>query len=282
MEIIIKNLWFDPDQYFNAEYEKNQIVIHFTASPSSKYTSNNGILGDINHWRLNKERVATCSIIGSEGIVYKLFDSSKWAHHLGVPSSTFKKFELQNINTYLNKHSIGIELDNLGPLKYSNGVFRPAASYLRNSNYIVKEEDVIHYPNKYRGYEYYEAFTDSQISTLKVLLKNLASVYNISLKYNENMWEVNPQALGGANGIWSHTSFRFDKTDAHPDPKLIIMLKNLSEKTIETNGKTIYQPDKPMVFTEVYQKQLEFQRAMDQLLSLNRIQDHKVNINTNN
>ena len=47
------------------------------------------------------------------------------------------------------------------------------------------------------------------------------------MRYYENMFEINDQALSGLNGIWSHVSFRSDKSDNHPQPELKEMLKNL-------------------------------------------------------
>ena len=41
------------------------------------------------------------------------------------------------------------------------------------------------------------------------------------------MWEVSAEALKGKQGVWSHTSFRFDKSDIHPQPEIIEMLKSL-------------------------------------------------------
>ena len=41
------------------------------------------------------------------------------------------------------------------------------------------------------------------------------------------MWNLNEDALKGEPGIWSHTSYRPDKSDVSPQENLIKMLKNL-------------------------------------------------------
>jgi len=284
MEIIIKNLSFSQDQYFNKIYEKNQIVIHHTVSPSSKYTTSDGILGDVNYWGSNAERVATCSIIGSDGCAYKLFDSNLWAHHLGITTATFNKFGLPNINEELNKHSIGIELDSFGPLYYDSKskVFKPAAPYLKNSGYTIKEENVIHYPNKYRGFEFYEKYTEEQINTLKILLQDWCKKYDIPLKYNSDMWDISQDALTGVDGIWTHSSYRFDKQDCHPDPSLIKMLKSLTlnepAEVINNIDPEIYTPTKPTVFTTSYSNRQAFNAKMKELLNLNNIKDYEISV----
>ena len=41
------------------------------------------------------------------------------------------------------------------------------------------------------------------------------------------MWEVSQDALCGKPGIYTHVSFRKDKSDCHPQKELIQMLKEL-------------------------------------------------------
>jgi hypothetical protein len=41
------------------------------------------------------------------------------------------------------------------------------------------------------------------------------------------MWDLSNDALAGKKGVYTHVSFRTDKSDMHPQPELIEMLKNL-------------------------------------------------------
>jgi len=43
------------------------------------------------------------------------------------------------------------------------------------------------------------------------------------------MWNLNNSALEGTPGIWTHVSFRPDKSDCHPQLSLIKLLKEFGE-----------------------------------------------------
>ena len=61
------------------------------------------------------------------------------------------------------------------------------------------------------------------------LIIYLSNKYNIPLDYNENMWNVSHDALAGKSGIWTHVSYRQDKSDCHPQEELINALKKLKD-----------------------------------------------------
>ncbi len=46
---------------------------------------------------------------------------------------------------------------------------------------------------------------------------------------NGKAFELNKQALAGAEGVWTHTNVRSDKTDLSPQPAVIEMIKSLGE-----------------------------------------------------
>lgn len=205
---------FPINQYFKEQTTKRQIVLHHTVS-------GRGAVGDINWWRERPERIATAVIIELNGDIYQLFSSRYWAHHLGTRVSN---------NLALNRASIGIELDAWGGLVESNGKWYPARwngnKHIANTN-IRPIENVEIYSDGYRGFYGYEKYSDKQIESLRKLLVYWGDVHNIPLRYNETMWEVSQSALRGEAGVWSHTSFRQDKSDVHPQVELIEMLKSL-------------------------------------------------------
>ncbi len=43
------------------------------------------------------------------------------------------------------------------------------------------------------------------------------------------MFETNKQALNGYHGVFTHVSYREDKSDCHPQPELIQMLKSIKD-----------------------------------------------------
>lgn len=229
----------DEGQYFTEQHPKNQIVIHHTAGSSNPYNVVSG-------WNANLDKIGTPLIIAGkpvrsgdnfkDGEIVQCFSTRKWAYHLGVPSETFKKYNIPYKR--LDKTSIGIELCNWGYVtKLSNGTFK---NYVGG---IVPEEDVIDLGKEFRGHRYYHAYTDAQISSLKDILIYLCDKYNIPKTYNSEIWAMNQGALNGQPGIYSHTSYRSDKYDCFPQPSLIEMLKSLGDTAFAPNP---LKPNKPI------------------------------------
>ena len=216
----------DDGQYFAEEHPKNQIVIHHTAGSSNPY---NVVAG----WNGNESKVGTALLVAGkpvrsgdtfkDGEIVQCFSTKHWGYHLGVPSETFKKYDIPYKR--LDKTSVGIELTNWGYVTK-----QPGGSFKNYVGGLVPNEDVIDLGKEYRGHQYYHAYSDAQISSLKDILIYLCEKYNISKTYNESIWEMNQSALNGNSGIFSHTSFRTDKFDCFPQPSLIAMLKSLEVK----------------------------------------------------
>lgn len=204
----IKQVDFPYSQYYRRKGNKKQIVLHHTVSGE-------GISGDVSWWIKTPERIAAAYIISRDGTIYQNFDDKYWAHHLGVKSKVFEKHGLdpKGANAWLNINSIGIELDSWGGLKELN------------EHGVV---DFVEYEKKYRGFKYFEAYTKRQIEELGKLLVYLCDKYGITKEYKSGMWRASKKALSGESGIWSHTSFRSDKSDCHPQPTLIQILKQMN------------------------------------------------------
>lgn len=234
----IKRVDFPKDQYYQTEYEKRQIVLHHTVS-------GRGVKGDINWWaKGDKRRIATCIIIGWEGVPYQLFSSRFYGAHLGIKAKVFKengipytwekdgeKSRISN-NRNLDRHSIGIEIDSWGALIEHEGKWHPWRwdSNLKKAvprSTIVPKERVQIYPDGFKGFYGYEKYTDEQIRTCEELLVFWNRRYKIPLKYSIGIWVVNKNALSGDRGVYTHVSYRKDKSDCHPQPELIQMLKSL-------------------------------------------------------
>lgn len=200
---IIDNI-LDDNQYFKEKQFKNQIVVHHTAG------SGNAV-NVIHGWNFNPIQIGTAFVIDSKGQIYKAFEPEYWAYHLGLKTGN---------NISLNKASIGIEICNWGQLLEKNGKFY---------NYVNKEvpsNEVIKLP-KFRGFEYYHAYNDFQLDSLKQLLKYLCDKFAIDKTYKENIFDINHKALSGVNGIYTHVSYRSDKNDCSPQPNLINVLKSI-------------------------------------------------------
>jgi len=205
---------FPNDQYVRKQSDKKQIVLHHTVSGQ-------GVNGDIAWWRQTTQRIGTQIIVDWEGKIYQCFSSKYWAYHLGAG------------NYKLDKHSIGIEIDSWGGLVKHNRSWYPAKWDKKNKKYIANLahkpiKNVQKYPKGFRGFYGYEKYTDKQIEAVRKLLVYWNEQYDIPLDYNEDMFDVSDKALDGQDGVWTHVSFREDKSDCHPQPELIDMLKSLS------------------------------------------------------
>jgi N-acetyl-anhydromuramyl-L-alanine amidase AmpD len=207
---------FPDDQYFREQTDKKQIVLHHTVSGQ-------GVDGDIAWWRQTVERIGTAIIVGWDGKIYQCFSTKYWAHHLGTHAAN---------NTALNKASIGIEIDAWGALMESGGKWYPvkwddvAKKNIPNTT-IKAIQNVQLYPAGFKGFYGFEKYTDAQIDAVKKLLIFWNEKYGIPLDYNEGMWAISNVALSGKAGVWTHVSFREDKSDCHPQKELIDMLKSL-------------------------------------------------------
>ncbi len=218
---------FPANKYYAEKVDKKSIVIHHTASDANPY-------GCINWWKQSPDHVSTPFIIAgkpsknnaeyTDGQILQLYSSNFWAFHLGLST---KHLEAggpnHSTNTILNKISIPIELCSWGPLTKKNDKFY---SY---DGEIVDSGLVTEYPNQFRGYNYYNSYTEAQLENLSELMKFLADKYAIKLVYDEKMWDIWPEALQNKQTLYTHCSVRPapEKYDCHPQPELIEVLKNL-------------------------------------------------------
>lgn len=215
-------------QFFEEEDVKKQIVMHHTSGSQNPFFVIDG-------WNNNIDKIGTPFVIAGkpkdknekykDGDIIQCFSSKYYCYHLGVPSETFKKYNIPYQR--LDKIAVGVELCNWGYVtKQPNGTFK---------NYVgglVPTEDVVDLGSEFRGYRYYHCYSDSQLNSLRDLIIYLCDKYNIPKNYNEEIWNINPAALNGQSGIWSHTSYRQDKYDCSCQPKLISMLKTLGTKSL--------------------------------------------------
>lgn len=213
---------FPDSQYIKEVVKKRQIVLHHTAS-------GRGVDGDYRHWLGTKERIATCVIIDSNGDINQMFSSHFWAYHLGLRTDFLRKFKGHMESVTLEKMSIGIEIDAWGGLKKigKNWVAYPNNYGSTGKATIVPDEEVIEYPKLFRGYCGFQKYTDKQIETTRQLLNWWSITHEIPMIYNDDIWDVSPRAIRGEKGIFTHCSYRADKSDVHPQPELIKMLKSL-------------------------------------------------------
>ncbi len=217
MKII--NVPISTDQYYPVDQPKKQIVLHHTVSDPTTQT------GDVGSWLADKERIATYAIIALDGTIHKCFKSTHWAHHLGVKMGWLKANGFRDYlirNEMLNKSSIAIEIDSWGGLTKKNGRY-----YNAYGREVSKDLEVVEC--NFRGYKFFQKYSDAQIQTLRELLPELMKANNIP---NNGLKDGNfdlrkEDALSGVPGIYSHSNFRADKSDLYPDKRIVELLNSL-------------------------------------------------------
>ena len=150
-------------------------------------------------WFINDPKiVGTQYVIDRDGKTFELWADNGYAYQFGLVSVP-RRIEFE-------ESTIGIELANLGPLtKLANGTF--ADQYGR----AYKGE--IHYA-KYRGYEYWETYTEAQYAALRKLIQELAKKHNIKINpVNHIDFDLN---VFDRHTLITHTNVRRDKTDVSP------------------------------------------------------------------
>jgi len=213
-------------RYEKEIFPKTQVVLHHTVS-------GDGITGDLKTWE-QWRAVSTCMIIDRDGTINQLFSSKYWSYHLKAG------------NTDLDRHSISIELDNWGGLIRGDGTLKQFGKRTDGSPNMVKTKNaryyatygnsvscpVTYYEDGFRGYNYFETYTDEQLKSTGELLLLWKDRYGIPLTYHEDMWDVSKNAKSGVPGVWSHVSYRTPaaKQDCHPQAELISMLKTIANK----------------------------------------------------
>lgn len=219
-------------EYVDEETAKKEyIFLHHTAGWNNPYNT-------IQNWERDRRgRIATQFVVGGtlhnvsaeksrakkyDGVIVECFPDDKWAYHLG------------NVNSYMHKHSIGIELCSFGRLTKSGDRFY---------NWIGKEihgSQVFTLNKPHKGQLYFHKYSKRQIDVLGDLIRYLGDLHQID--YTKGLPKLIEQyqsdinkafdysvdaKLGKVRGILSHSNVRTDKDDVYPDPYLIEMISRL-------------------------------------------------------
>ncbi len=208
--------------YFKTEFPKKQIIWHHSAGWDNAR-------GMFDWWKNDKVvHVATAIGISDDGKVWKGFDEKWWAASIGCKIDVFQEnaIPLQYSNgrvinnQALDESAVCVEICNWGGLTEKSG------KYFTWANVEVPKEKVIEL--NYKGTKFYEAYTDAEIKALKYWTLLNALRFDVPLNYDyEEFFSISKKALSGEKGIFTHNSYRKDKNDVSPQPKLIEMAKTL-------------------------------------------------------
>ncbi len=199
------------NQYIKQTFDKTQIFLHFTAGGPN---AENVISG----WNADEPAISTAYIVDRrDGTVFECFKPEFWSYHLGIKGTKGK----------LDKSSIGIEICNWGPITKKGDKF---FTYV---NREISEDNVFKLDTPFRGFSFYEKFTDAQIDNVENMLRFLINKFNIKVQPSFDMsWFDYKQDVIDKSlpGIWTHVNVRQDKNDLYPDPKIIEMLNRIAKE----------------------------------------------------
>ena len=183
-------------QVFTEPQEKDLIVLHFTAGSNAS--------GAVAHWKSLTERIGTAYIIERDGVIHQVFPPNLWAYHLRIASTHGIKHD---------QRSIGIELVNVGPLKYRGGHLCWWPRDWSQAYCITSQKD-LYVEEPWRGMDAYATFTEAQYDALNVLIPYLRREFNIPAEVSD--FEMDVTQARSFRGIASHHNFRKDKFDVGP------------------------------------------------------------------
>jgi N-acetyl-anhydromuramyl-L-alanine amidase AmpD len=178
-------------EYYIANNVKSHICIHHTQGRSAK--------SSIDWWAKDPERVGTAYVIDRDGIIYKAFDDANHAYQFGLKNNP-RRDEIE-------KATIGIELANLGPInRLQNGTF--------SDGYGKPFTKQPFKAAPWRGYQYWEQYTDEQYQALKELLQDIAKRHDIKLSFAAHLdFDL---SVYDKYTVFTHANVRRDKTDVSP------------------------------------------------------------------
>jgi hypothetical protein len=198
-----------PSETWKRPKKPTQICLHHTASGP-------GVAGDIAWWVRDGQPVSTPLIVGRDGIATQVYSSTLWAFTLGLDHDRRKIVEAA---------TIGLEIDSWGYL------VKVGDKFYSYTGAEIPFEEVCALDIPWRGHQYFHKYTIEQIETTRLLLEFWGETYGIDLTYkgDDVVFALNEDARQAkGSGVYGHASFRLDKTDVHPQPDLIAMLKSFN------------------------------------------------------
>ena len=217
----IKDYYLPKREYINGKYNNDYIVLHHTAG----YDNPKAV---VDCWAKDSlGRVATEFVIGGQRCtdgrsiydsqIVRTYPEGNQGYHIGTSGSS-----------YMNIHSVGIELCNMGWVK--NG-----KTYTGS---IVRPDQIVSLKEPFRGYINWHKYTTKQIEVLRDLLLYVANRDNIDLHTGIYKWIKTEGAMkafdfhqdaysGKVKGLITHANIRKSKYDVSPQPELIDMILTL-------------------------------------------------------
>lgn len=223
------------DEFYNEETKKNTIFLHNTNGSSrpdwrignwekryAKDLSGFHILEPSgkprqlkvgSHYVIGRKSSSTGADIW-DGKVLRAIDDKYSIDHLDINSAN---------STELNHCSISVEICNYGHLNYKNGRF------FNSVNKLVNDSDVVELGDSFRGYRYWEKYTDKQLDSLRKLILYLKNKHDIQIDSNiyDRSWFDYSDLWFNLGGLRNYSQVNRDVFGISPQIELIQMLNSL-------------------------------------------------------
>ena len=208
-------------EYLEDNYKNDYIILHHTAGGANPRTVVDGWSKDC------IGKVATEFVVGGQncksgntkydGQIVRAFPEGCQGYHIGKSGSS-----------YMNTHSVGIEICNFGYLK-------DGRTY---TGTLADQSQIITLDSPFRGFLDWHKYSDEQINSVRELLFYISNRDNIDLHEGLYRWINEDGAMkafdfhedaydGKVKGLLSHSNIRKDKFDCSPQPNLIDMIMSL-------------------------------------------------------
>lgn len=208
-------------EYLTGDYKNDYIILHHTAGAPNPRSV-------VDWWAKDSlGKVATEFVVGGQhcgtgnakydGQIVRAFPEGCQAYHIGTSGSS-----------YMNTHSVGIEMCNFG---YSKG----GKTY---TGAKVISEQTVSLTSSFKGHLNWHKYSDAQINAVHDLLLYISNRDNIDLHEGLYKWIKAEGAIkafdfhldaynGKVKGLLTHTNIRKDKYDCCPQPNLVDMIMSL-------------------------------------------------------
>lgn len=220
------NCWVDAKGVRGENKAKNPakkfVVLHHTVSGGSPFTIKK---------YFDDKKFATQFVLGSQGDFVQCYtDFNNWGWHLNVNS--VKNVITSSQERFLAENSTSVEICNYGAVKYKNGKFYNGYDQPISEDNLIDYRTVYGNNFKFRGDVFFEKYTKEQVTALKHWIVDMLKIYKLDLSndkraLDESWFNFDKNAYIGNYALFTHTNVREDKSDLHPQPEIIQMLKEI-------------------------------------------------------
>ena len=219
---VIHKYYLPKGEYLKGPIQNEYIFLHHTAGNSNPYRC-------IDHWgRDTRGRIATEFVLGGvnhrngnddhDGVMLQAFPKGAQGWHLGRTGSG-----------YMNRHSVGIELCNMG---YLDSDYK---TYVKSK---CKEEQVVALDEAFKGKLYWHAYSEKQIKETEKWIRWVGERDEIDIRLGLKQFikkhgptkgfDFQDDAFyGKVKGLLTHTNVRKGKMDCYPHPDFVDMIMSL-------------------------------------------------------